>query len=151
VPALCLTSLTKLALTPQMYPHQALSQQMSMQSTSFLRLMVMLLETLMVIHWQHLQYTALWAGDLDRASLVQLCAAAIGVCYTNDKLPHYRPSQGKPLDYGFACLETLLADGWPPTLIYNKGSECLGLMASALPSESDVESAANFSKPPEED
>jgi len=36
-------------------------------------------------------------------------------------------------------------------LIYNKGSECLGLMASALPNESDVESAANFSKPPEED
>ena len=98
-----------------------------------------------------MQFTALWAGDLDRASLVQLCAAAVGVCYTNDKLPHYRPSQGKPLDFGFACLETLLADGWPPTLIYNKGSECLGLMASALPSESDVESAANFSKPPEED
>lgn len=98
-----------------------------------------------------MQFTALWAGDLDRASLVQLCAAAIGVCYTSDHLPHYRPSQGKPLDYGFACLETLLADGWAPTLIYNKGSECLGLMASALPSESDVESAANFSKPPEED
>ena len=98
-----------------------------------------------------MQFTALWAGDLDRASLVQLCAAAVGVCYTNDKLPHYRPSQGKPLDFGFACLETLLADGWPPTLIYNKGSECLGLMASALPSEQDVESAANFSKPPEED
>ena len=28
--ALCLTSSTKQALTPQMYPHQALSQQMSM-------------------------------------------------------------------------------------------------------------------------
>lgn len=98
-----------------------------------------------------MQYTALWAGDLDRAALVQLCAAAIGVCYRNESLPHYRPSQGKPLDYGFAVLEVLLEDGWPPTLIYNKGSECLGVLASALPSEQDVEDAVNFTKPKGED
>tara|TARA_Y100000766_G_C18789538_1_gene547509 strand:+ start:427 stop:774 length:348 start_codon:yes stop_codon:yes gene_type:complete len=98
-----------------------------------------------------MQFTALWAGDLDRAALVQLCAGAIGVCYNNEKLPHYRPSQGKPLDYGFACLETLLANHWPPSLIYNKGTECLSVLASALPSEQDVESAANFSKPQKED
>jgi len=97
-----------------------------------------------------MQFTALWAGDLDRASLVQLCAAALGVCYKHDLLPYYRPSQGKPLDYGFAVLEVLLADGWPPTLIYNKGSECLGLMAGALPSEQDVDDAINFSNPPKE-
>jgi hypothetical protein len=48
-------------------------------------------------------------------------------------------------------LEVLLADGWPPTLIYNKGSECLGLMAGALPSEEDVNDAVNFSNPREED
>jgi hypothetical protein len=91
-----------------------------------------------------MQFVALWAGTLDRAELVQLCAGAMGVCSNIPDMPHYRPSQGKPLDYGFACMEFLLENGITATNIYEKGRECLVLMSSALPSEKEVEDTANF-------
>ena len=91
-----------------------------------------------------MQFVALWAGNLDRAELVQLCAGAMGVCCDIDNIPHYRPSQGKPLDYGFAVLEYLLTNGIGASHIYEKGKECLLLMSSALPSEQEVEDTANF-------
>lgn len=91
-----------------------------------------------------MQFVALWAGSLDRAELVQLCAGAIGVCSNITGIPHYRPSQGKPLDYGFACMEYLLEQGITATHIYEKGRECLVLMSSSLPSDEEVEDTANF-------
>jgi hypothetical protein len=91
-----------------------------------------------------MQFTALWAGNLDRAELAQLCAGALGVCISLDGIPHYRPSQGKPLDYGFAVMEWLLEKDVPASLIYKKGRECLLLMSSSLPKENEVEDTANF-------
>ena len=91
-----------------------------------------------------MQFTALWAGSLDRAELAQLCAGALGVCASLDGIPHYRPSQGKPLDYGFAVMEWLLDKGVPAAIIYEKGRECLVIMSSSLPTETEVEDTANF-------
>ena len=91
-----------------------------------------------------MQFVALWAGELDRAQLIQLCAGAMGVCSQIDGIPYYRPSQGKPLDYGFSALEAFLNSGVQPTDIFVKGKECLLLMSSALPSEQEVEDTANF-------
>ena len=91
-----------------------------------------------------MQFIALWAGDLDRAELIQLCAGAMGVCCTLDGIPYYRPSQGKPLDYGYAVMEWLLENGIQAASIYEKGRECLVLMSAALPSEQEVEDTANF-------
>jgi len=91
-----------------------------------------------------MQFTALWAGSLDRAELAQLCAGALGVCTSLDGMPYYRPSQGKPLDYGFAVMEWLLEKGVPAATIYEKGRECLVLMSSSLPTETEVEDTANF-------
>ena len=91
-----------------------------------------------------MQFVALWAGELDRAELIQLCAGAIGVCSNIEGIPHYRPSQGKPLDYGFAALEAFLGFGVQPVTIYERGKECLMLMSSSLPSEQEVEDTANF-------
>lgn len=92
-----------------------------------------------------MQFTALWAGDLDRARLSQLCAGAIGVCCGS--MPRYIPSNSAPLDYGYQCLEELLQAGCTPTVIYQVGSECLALMAAKIPSEDEVIEAENFSKP----
>ena len=92
-----------------------------------------------------MQFTALWAGDLDRARLSQLCAGAIGVCCGS--MPRYIPSNSAPLDYGYQCLEELLQAGCTPTVIYQVGSECLALMAAKIPSEDEVTEAENFSKP----
>ena len=89
-----------------------------------------------------MQFTALWAGDNDRAVLAQLCAGALGVCC--DPLPIYAPSASAPLDYGFMVLEELLNAGIAPSKIYKLGSECLALMAGKLPSEDDVTEAENF-------
>ena len=91
-----------------------------------------------------MQFVALWAGSLDRAELVQLCAGAIGACSNLTGVPHYRPSQGKPLDYGFSCMEHFLEQGVNAAVIFEKGRECLLLMSSALPSEEEVEDTANF-------
>tara|TARA_Y100000004_G_C8886526_1_gene400042 strand:+ start:699 stop:1025 length:327 start_codon:yes stop_codon:yes gene_type:complete len=91
-----------------------------------------------------MQFVALWAGELDRAELIQLCAGAMGVCSQIEGIPHYRPSQGKPLDYGFAALEAFLNAGVQPANIFERGKECLLLMSSALPSEQEVEDTANF-------
>jgi hypothetical protein len=92
-----------------------------------------------------MQFTALWAGDLDRARLSQLCAGAIGVCCGS--MPRYIPSNSAPLDYGYQCLEELLQAGCTPTVIYQVGSDCLALMAAKIPSEDEVTEAENFSKP----
>ena len=91
-----------------------------------------------------MQFTAISAGSLDRAELAQLCAGALGVCTSLDGIPHYRPSQGKPLDYGFAVMEWLLEKGVPAATIYEKGRECLVIMSSSLPTETEVEDTANF-------
>lgn len=92
-----------------------------------------------------MQFTALWAGDLDRARLSQLCAGAIGVCCGS--MPRYIPSNSAPLDYGYQCLEDLLQAGCTPTVIYQVGSDCLALMAAKIPSEDEVTEAENFMKP----
>ena len=98
-----------------------------------------------------MQFTALWAGEQDRAQLVQLCAGAIGVCCAFDNAPFYRPSQGKPYDFGYAMLDFLLEKGATATQIYTKGSECLSTMASALPSEEEVQAKEDFFSPPGEE
>lgn len=92
-----------------------------------------------------MQFVALWAGDCDRATLVQLCAGAIGVCC--GELPRYIPSNSAPLDYGYQALEKLLSAGCTPSKIYQAGSECLTMMASKIPSEDEVTEAENFSQP----
>ena len=91
-----------------------------------------------------LQFTALWAGDLDRSDLAQLCAGAIGV--SCDALPRYSPSASKPLDYGYQCMEELLRSKVTASMIYDIGSKCLASMAGRLPTEDDVQEAVNFSQ-----
>ena len=91
-----------------------------------------------------MQFTALWAGSLDRAELAQLCAGALGVCASLDGIPHYRPSQGKPLDYGFAVMDVVLAKVVNAATIYEKWSDLGLLMSSSLPTETEVEDTAHF-------
>jgi hypothetical protein len=91
-----------------------------------------------------LQFTALWAGDIDRSDLAQLCAGAIGV--SCEALPRYAPSASKPLDYGYMCMDNLLRAKVTPSQIYDIGSKCLANMAGRLPNEDDVQEAENFSQ-----
>ena len=95
-----------------------------------------------------MQFTALWAGDNDRARLSQLCAGAIGVCCAD--MQRYIPSNSAPLDYGYQCLEELLQAGCTPSTIYQTGSDCLAMMASKIPSEDEVKEAENFTPPQQE-
>ena len=41
-------------------------------------------------------------------------------------------------------MEWLLDNGVPAATIYEKGRECLVLMSSSLPTETEVEDTANF-------
>jgi hypothetical protein len=90
-----------------------------------------------------MQFTALWAGDLDRASLAQLCAGAIGICTAN-VLPPYRPASNTPLGYGYQCMDLLLNAGVGASNIYDYGTKALMIMAKALPKEAEVAEQVNF-------
>jgi hypothetical protein len=87
----------------------------------------------------------------DIAQLARICAAAIGVT-SKSRFPRYRPSVHRPSEYGHICLERLLEAGITSTTILQEGTKILQWMSTQLPTESEVETEADFlPKPPPED
>jgi hypothetical protein len=93
------------------------------------------------------EFVSLWTSESDNAQLARLCAGALGVCLDHTrKLPKYRPGKSSPLEYGHTCLDRFLSEGITASVIYEEGVKALGFMASKIPTESEVEEKANFTR-----
>lgn len=90
---------------------------------------------------------SLWSDDQTRSSMGRLCAMAICVCGDDARLPKTRHIVNIS-DYGSKCLDTLLGAGVPVNQILESGMKCIGLMAAALPSATEVVDTENFTEPP---
>lgn len=90
---------------------------------------------------------SMWSDDQTRSSMGRLCAMAICVCGDDTRLPKTRHITNIA-DYGSKCLDTLLGAGVPVNQILESGMQCIGLMASALPSAAEVKDTENFTAPP---
>ena len=91
------------------------------------------------------EFVTLWAGENDNSTIGRLCAGALGIYLDKTrKLPKYNPAKNKPLEYGFTCLDRLLAAGIVPVAIYEAGAICLADMATKIPSEEEVVEVENF-------
>jgi hypothetical protein len=97
-----------------------------------------------------LDFVSIWASDPNRAILGRICAGAIGVCATFKRLPSYKVTSGDPVGYGHQIMDRLLEAGIPPSYIYDRGAQCLMMMANGIPVAQEVETTADFLAPPEE-
>ncbi len=91
------------------------------------------------------EFVSLWTAEEDHAQLARICAGAIGICVDHlAKLPKYRASKYRAIDYGHLCLDRLLQMGITASAIYGEGSKCLSHMATKIPTEQEVDEKANF-------
>lgn len=89
---------------------------------------------------------SMWSDDLTRSTMGRLCAMAICQCGNDHRLPKIRHVVNTA-EYGSKCLDMLLGAGVPVSQILECGMQCIGLMASALPSASEVKETENFTEP----
>jgi len=98
-----------------------------------------------------LDFVSIWGSEPNRAQLGRLCAAAIAVSVDHKRiLPAYPLGSGDPIAFGYKILDRLLDAGVSPAKIYEMGSAVLLEMMRLIPSESEVEERANFSRAGEE-
>tara|TARA_Y100001973_G_C5188660_1_gene329472 strand:- start:1069 stop:1437 length:369 start_codon:yes stop_codon:yes gene_type:complete len=91
------------------------------------------------------EFVTNWAGEENTAKICRLCAAAIGVYLDHlQKLPRYRATKETPSEYGYRCLEKMLAAGIPPKIIYEQGALLLAKMSTLIPQDEEVIEAENF-------
>lgn len=88
-----------------------------------------------------------WTENQNRSSMGRLCAIAICVSAESPNMPTTKNLQNI-FDYGSKCLDYLLDQGVPVNQILEGGVQCIGEMASALPSQVEVEETENFTEPP---
>ena len=79
-----------------------------------------------------------WTTSPSQAHIGRLCAAAIGVCCEDARLPVYDNDQARPIAYGGLCMDTLLQAGCKPNEIIEKGMEVLTMLAPMLLKEDEV-------------
>ena len=91
------------------------------------------------------EFVTNWAGEENTAQICRLCAAAIGVYIDQmQKLPRYRATKETPGEYGYRCLEKLLAAGITPKTIYREGGKLLAHLSTLIPQDQEVTEAENF-------
>ena len=86
----------------------------------------------------------------DMAQLARICSGAIGAVLA-ERLPRYRPSVHKPSEYGHICLNRMLENDIPSSVILKKGTEILQYMSEQIPSEKEVEEESDFLSEPTRD
>lgn len=91
-----------------------------------------------------------WSDEQNRSVTGRLCAIAICLCADDDRLPKQRHVTNT-VDYGSKCLDVLLGADVPVSQILECGMQCIGLMANALPSASQVTETENFTEQPEQE
>ena len=94
-----------------------------------------------------MDFVSCWGAEQNRTKLSRLCAAAIGVAAGGGKgLPTYDITAADPYSYGHGCLDVLLGDGITPSIIYDKGTQILALMAGRIPTGEEVDNTVNFTE-----
>lgn len=96
-------------------------------------------------------FSMLWGANLDPSQLLRLCASAIAVCLDHKYiLPKYPAIKGNPIEFGHKVLERLLDNGITPTLIYQHGGLCLGLMQKCMMPLYEADESVNFTSQKED-
>ena len=90
-------------------------------------------------------FLTIWAGDLNRAQLLRLCASAIAVCAPGHFPPY--PLTDDPITWGSQAVDKLHASGVEPAEIYSIGVQCLRTITSQVITEKEVQKAENFLSP----
>ena len=92
-----------------------------------------------------LDFVAIWSTDINRAKFTRLCAAAIAISAGRGVgLPSYDISQSDPISFGHGAVDALLNGGVKLTDIYKIGGQLLQNMAKIIPTDSEIETAENF-------
>ena len=91
------------------------------------------------------EFVTSWAGEENTSTVCRLCAGAIGIYLEGYKrLPKYRPMKESPAEYGYRCLEKMLAAGVLPKYIYQEGGKALTQMTTLIPTDEEVTETENF-------
>ena len=90
---------------------------------------------------------SMWSENQNRSTMGRICAMAICICADSPTFPKIKYLTNVQ-EYGSKCLDFLLGAGIPVDEILHNGVQCIGMMATALPSKQEVDEVENFTEPP---